>query len=149
MNAERVSDMLAIMERARNLDMTWFQQVHREGHRYYASVANGDAVHSIEELHECGSFACFAGYLALSPMFKAAGGTMLKSGAPCWADPERAREESHQVVASYLDISPLLARAMIYGGTYEGTPVYHDYLNTVRASDVADVLRRILSGELQ
>lgn len=69
MNLERLNQAIAIMERAGRVDMTDWQ--------------SGEIVETESEIHSCGTAACFAGWVAVSPEFKAAGGvTHPVSGAP-------------------------------------------------------------------
>lgn len=55
MNKERIQYAISIMEQAENLDMNSYQSAFNH-------------VATIKELHTCGNTACFAGYLALSPL---------------------------------------------------------------------------------
>lgn len=65
MNLERLNYAIEIMRQAHNLDMTSWQ--------------DGEVAGSIEELHDCGNTACFAGYLAISPEWD---GEVTQSGQP-------------------------------------------------------------------
>lgn len=69
MNLERLQQAINIMERAGKVDMTDWQ--------------SGEIVETESEIHSCGTAACFAGWVAVSPEFKEAGGvTHPVSGAP-------------------------------------------------------------------
>lgn len=69
MNIERLNQAINIMKRAGKVDMTDWQ--------------SGEIVETESEIHSCGTAACFAGWVAVSPEFKEAGGvTHPVSGAP-------------------------------------------------------------------
>ena len=57
-----------------------------------------------EELHTCGTTACIAGYLAVSPEFKKAGGKVSRIGAPIFDGVDQYR-----AIESYLECSMELA----------------------------------------
>lgn len=74
MNTERIKYAISVMEQAQNLNMSGWQN----------SVDIGsDYATSMEELHACGNTACFAGYIAVSPLFQSVGGSVGQgSGTP-------------------------------------------------------------------
>lgn len=47
-----------------------------------------DIQHTFEEFITCGTSACFGGYLAMDPVFRACGGEMLPSGCPKFLNDE-------------------------------------------------------------
>lgn len=103
MNKERIQYAISIMEQAKNLKMTYWQ-----GEEGFSST--------IEELHTCGNTACFAGYLALSPLFQADGGGMDTDGEPVFEG-----GYGHEAIHSYFEMDerfiPLIY-AIVYGEAY-------------------------------
>lgn len=71
MNIERLNQAISIMKRAGAVDMTNWQE------ETFIRCATTEA-----NLHTCGNTACFAGWVAVSPEFKAAGGRVGTSGCP-------------------------------------------------------------------
>lgn len=68
-NSERLEQAIAVMKRAGEVNMNFWQR--------------GVVSETEDDLHTCGNSACFAGWLAVSPEFREAGGTHLSnSGAP-------------------------------------------------------------------
>lgn len=68
-NLERLEQAIAIMRRAGIVKMSDWQ--------------SGEPLKTESEIHTCGTAACFAGWIAVSPEFKAAGGKVRPvSGAP-------------------------------------------------------------------
>lgn len=69
-----------VMEAAKNLNMIYWQT-----NKYDTDVkVNVNCSPSIGELHKCGNTACFAGYLAISPLWKMLKGTTCINGEPKW-----------------------------------------------------------------
>lgn len=68
MNLERLDQAIAVMKRAGKVIMSDWQ--------------TGEIRGTEAELHECGTAACFAGWLAVSPEFQAAGGDVGFGGNP-------------------------------------------------------------------
>lgn len=135
MNKQRVEQAIDMMRNAKNLDMSdW--QIHAAGTKRN--------VNSIEELHSCGNTACFAGYLAISPEFHAAGGSCGLNGTPV-IDNGLAADDA---VARYLDISPSLAHAIVYGHRYHDIALYPVAFNDVKPEHVIAVLECVLTGQL-
>ena len=72
-NKERLEQAIAVMQRAGKVSMgTW-----QGGNTLECATDE-------EGLHQCGSTACFAGWVAVSPEFQAAGGRVGTSGWPCF-----------------------------------------------------------------
>lgn len=74
MNIENVNKAISVMERVKargdKVDMSDWQN---------SEFGFGD---SEQDLHTCGTAACFAGWLAVSPEWAADGGSVTLSGAP-------------------------------------------------------------------
>lgn len=66
MNKENINKAIAVMKRAKNLQMTAWQNSY-------------EIAQTEDELHTCGNTACFAGYIAISPEFP---GTCNEFGVP-------------------------------------------------------------------
>lgn len=68
-NLERLEQAIAVMKRAGEVNMNFWQR--------------GGVSETEDDLHSCGNSACFAGWLAVSPEFREAGGGLHRSsGAP-------------------------------------------------------------------
>lgn len=75
MNEKNVQKAIDIMKRAAEhdcIDMTSYQSANEES----------NLVRYEDELHACGNKACFAGYIAVSPEFRADGGCTSFAGSP-------------------------------------------------------------------
>lgn len=80
MNLENLNKAIAVMERVRDRGDA-FNLRNWQG-RYAKDWSNFDPVRTEEELHTCGTPACFAGWLAVSPEWAASGGTIGTVGEP-------------------------------------------------------------------
>lgn len=153
MHIERIKAAIKMMESARSLNM-----------RIYQGGDSTNFATTIEELHECGNTACFAGYLAISPEFQAAGGRMrADSGTPVFPnpDPEDTRFlYNAEAVAAYLEIPESIADALVFGNDADDEdgldedPGVIVYPRDVKFKDlkpehVVTALTRILNRELQ
>lgn len=128
MNKRNVLKAIAIMKRAKNLEMLAFQ-----------SRAHGRGfVGTEEELHMCGNTACFAGYIAISKEFKEDGGEC-RDGSPFFNG-----ELEEEAIRQWLDISIDLASGLVYGEVYSPIP-----FSEVKPKHVIEKLELILSGELK
>ncbi len=131
-NEKNVQDAINIMERAQKFSM-----------HYWQVVAYGSACETEAELNECGMAACFGGYIAVSPEFKAAGGTVSEvDGAPMLG-----RESGYFAIAEYLGVDFDLAARLTACNT-DGFPFYNKSLRKVTNQDVIEKLKLILNGEL-
>ena len=132
-NLKRVRQCIRMMQNAKNLNMLAWQR---------APGANRDSneAKDTRTLHKCGNTACFAGYLAISPAFKAVGGRQTRGGSP-----ELGYAHGPSAVAEYLGISESLALDLVYCGR-EFYPVS---VKEVKPEHVIAKLKLILSGELQ
>lgn len=133
MNKQRIQQCIEMMRDARSLDMGMFQ---------YETFALAE---SIDELHSCGNTACFAGYLALSEPFKAAGGQSFHGEPVILHKGEKLSAED--AVAYYLDIDRELAEAIVYGDSDEYDELYPVRFKEVKPKHVIGVLQGILDGE--
>lgn len=103
MNKERIEDAIDIMSSLpdRRLNMQLWQQTEPQ------------VVISQEEGNECGTICCFAGHVALSPMFQEFGGSVDFDGSPKIRRGRGRGEErgksSELAIASYFDIPYKLA----------------------------------------
>lgn len=102
MNKERIKYAISIMEQAQNLNMGTWQDYD----------LNTPAT-TMEELHTCGNTACFAGYIALSPLFKAEGGVVDSCGEPIMGE-----EYGEEAILKFFEMDekyiPLMW-AIVYG----------------------------------
>lgn len=112
-NKERVQLAINVMERAGKVDMDAWQSdilYHR-----------AEAKTTEEEIHACGSAACFAGWLAVSSEFHSNGGTSCpKNGAPMFNGYRAA-----SAVVAWMEATDLhdeLIRLLILGGVDSVTP---------------------------
>lgn len=69
MRLDRLEQAIAVMKRAGKVDMRAWQDF----------AMRQDIRHTEKELHACGNTACFAGWLAVSPEFQAAGGGLVEN----------------------------------------------------------------------
>lgn len=108
-NKVNVQKAIDIMERVPDgrLDMSTFQS-----NSLILSQTEAD-------LHACGNTACFAGYIAVSPEFKADGGDIAGCGAPVLPN----CDDSVSTIAKWLGVSYDIADALVYDNT-EGVPKY-------------------------
>ena len=132
MNRERIQSAIAMMKRviAPYFDMTHWQI---EPHGHIIQIAQTES-----ELHACGSTACFAGHLALSPEFQKAGGSVSKIGAPVFNGVLYA-----EAVAEYFGIPYELARGL----TLPGRDFYPVRFEDVKPEHVIEKLEMILDRE--
>jgi len=85
-----------VVDNNRNFDMTAWQDI--EDHPTWAHKTEKD-------LHTCGSAACFGGYLALSPEWKRAGGSVDMEGTPVYE--EKVQQEA---VQAFLGLSQYVSQ---------------------------------------
>lgn len=142
MNVANVKKAIAIMERAKehnSVDMRDWQS---------GSLISG-RVTSEKEFHACGNKACFAGHIAISPEFQAAGGLCTMIGTPSFR-----HYYGSGAVDEWLGISVELAHSLVFGDTEDtdegvGFSTFYNRLwKNVTADDVLAKLHLILAGEL-
>ena len=143
-NKKNVQDAINIMERAGKVDMGKWQQTH------FSSPDETGPVGSESELHEYGMTACFGGWLAVSPEFKAVGGSAGDRGEPALEVPGLGRVSGHMAVSEYLGVSFSLARKLTVLTEIDlGGSFYGKLDSEVTNQDVIEKLKLILSGELK
>ena len=129
MNKERVQQCIEMMKKAKNLNMCYFQQGER--------IAK-----STRQLHACGNTACFAGYLAIAPFFRAAGGSQLpESGMPYFNN-----RSGGCALAEFLDISSDLADNLVFDSD---NFYYPTNFADLKPEHVIAKLELILEGKLK
>ena len=149
MNEDNVRKAIAVMQRALGrVSMMEFQTVHKQ-FKYAEFIAKTEA-----ELHTCGSKACFAGHLGISPEWIADGGGIDDCGVP-----ENDNHYGASSIAQWLGVEYNTASALIMGrrsAYHERTQrladehcrFYGKRWGDVDADDVIAKLKMILSGEL-
>lgn len=138
MNIERLKYFEKVMRKFDSCDMASYQE-----------PKSGKLVKSPEELHLCGNTACFAGRVAIDPLFISAGGRVSSIGAPVFND----KYES-DAVALFFKLPSELAGKLVYGdreglGYGEHSNFYGKLWKEVTGPDVADKLQAIINGEIE
>jgi len=133
MNIEHVNIALTVMRRVRD-----------EGYRFdmksYQECVRGAAVKTSEaDLCDCGSAACFAGWLAVSPEFQAIGGGVDNTGIPTYKDEDDAIESGADVIGRFFDIDHWDADNLIY-------PDHYALNRGIKPQDVIDKLEALLEA---
>jgi hypothetical protein len=124
MNLDNVNKAIAVMERVRargdNFDLRSWQDARSE----YLVQTNEEA------LHTCGTSACFAGWLAVSPEFQADGGEVGPGGRPLLRE-----YRSSRAVMAWLEIDRGMALDLcgcgddrVYGKTDSRSVTVYDVL---------------------
>lgn len=134
MNRERIEAAIELMKQATNLQMECWQ-------------SSDTTSHSIEQLHDCGNTACFAGYLSISPEWQKLGGSV-----DIYSTPIYKGHMGLYAIAEYLEISEALARSLVHGDldSYTGwSPFYNVEWRKVEPHHIIAKLELILNGELQ
>jgi hypothetical protein len=150
MNPVNVEKAIAIVRRAKNFDMTNYQ---------IKINPIGGAKTTEEAMHACGNRACFAGYVAISPEWKADGGEVNSwSGTPMILDQNDERVSGSTAIAYWLGISDGLSDSLVHGNTSADHPLstaegryslfYEKMFRDVEQQDVINKLELILKGEL-
>jgi len=133
MNIKNVKASIAILRRAKKFDMEFWQK--------------GNSLCEDEEsLHSCGMAACFGGYVAISPEFKASGGSFCPFGTPIIRDGRGIENYGSASIAYWLDITNGdSADLCCIGGEY--TDFYAKDVCDVTKEDVIEKLELMLKGE--
>lgn len=128
MNLNNVKKAIAIMERVKErddlLDLCVWQ--------HPKAIQETE-----EELHECGTSACLAGWIAVSPEFQADGGSVGADGGPILGT-----YEDHYAVARWLGI-PNESDSLELCGMFNARAVYGVDEEEVTVDDVLRVLYRL------
>lgn len=140
MNIANIDKAIAIMRRAGRVKMDAYQDF--ESRDLYEPAFNTE-----EKLHACGSAACFAGWVAVSPEFQADGGTCDGyTGAPMldgFGGPN--------AIALWLDIDVKVASSLVVPNfsvqVYDGLPLGVSDWSSIGAAEVIKALERVKSGE--
>ena len=120
MNIENMKAAIAIMQRVIDrgdkVDMVNWQTT-KSG---YNTFSFEPIAKTEDELHACGNAACFAGYVAISPEWRAAGGFVLGSAAPSLAhnsqfNPHPWNLSNESGIAAWLDLPIAVARRLVRG----------------------------------
>tara|TARA_Y100001938_G_C8080980_1_gene429067 strand:- start:1863 stop:2312 length:450 start_codon:yes stop_codon:yes gene_type:complete len=137
MNLENVNIAIAVMERVKErgdkVDMSRWQKGHYlEGH-YTIKQAE-------EALHTCGTAACLAGWIAVSPEWKAQGHGITSYGAPYLVLPNGEEALEAYAIAVWLDIPPSEATRLT--AVIDASSLYGKDTG-IEAEDVLKVLYRL------
>jgi hypothetical protein len=128
MNIENIDKAINIMQRASTVNMLSFQTRSLESARIDRAV-----VFTEEDLHACGNSACFAGWIAVSPEWKEAGGECTVFGSPLFPDSEnvKARVNSSNAIAEWLGVNIRTADLFIFGDILAIPLATNDLLQSV------------------
>lgn len=162
MNPDNVKAAIAIMQRAKNLQMCEWQRDSKGmalGEYDEGSWKEGERspiATDIDTLHSCGNAACFAGYVAISEEFQRSGGSAKFNGEPWIPYPGRNNGTASGVyaIACWLDVSEKTARNLVYGQNKQGSPApgfstfYNKNFSEVTPADVISKLELLLEGRL-
>ena len=133
MNIENVNKAIAVMER-----------VKERGDKFdlcvWQSCNGAPAAEKEEELHTCGTAACFAGWVAVSPEFQKGGGGVEIDGSPSWKEGGELFGGS-QAIEKWLDTPMLEAQHLCGVGNSE--LVYVETREEVTVDQVLAALYRL------
>lgn len=131
MHTENILAAIAIMERAKaegnKLDMFNWQTTATGWNAY----SQDRAVATEQELHACGNKACFAGYVAISPEWRAIGGGVSSCGGAFLHkqteyNPDNFTIRHELAIAAWFDVPERLVTPMVRGQLVEKDRVYED-----------------------
>lgn len=137
MNIDNMNKAIAIMTRAGKINMDNWQ---------YGSVQKSE-----EDIHVCGTAACFAGWVGVSPEWAADGGILTNNGEPLFGT-RPGFPSAEKSLSEWLGLHTSLIEMLIYesaGTAYSdcGEPVYTIYNNIsfdkLQASNIVDTLVEI------
>ena len=136
MNRENIEYMKSVMEQAQaaSFHMKAFQ--HNTSGEY-------EFAETVDQLHQCGNTACFAGYLAISEKFKQDGGRT-RNGVPVYRS-----FDDYYAVAEWLGICNLLADKIVYGSYNFYDDLFDVPFDEVRPAHLIQVMDMILDGTLK
>ncbi len=118
----------------------WMLKIHEAGDAFYMQTwRDGNTrARTYSDLHKCGTPACFAGWLTVSPEFKKAGGTFNKfDGSPIFLG-----ERNGNAIRAYFDCDGWMAQSLVSG--YFSSKSSAD----IAAIDVAEKLLEIVKAEV-
>ena len=122
MNLQNLDHAIAIMKRAGKVDMNFWQ--------------SGNIKQTEESKHACGSAACFAGWVAISPEWESAGGFTSRSGTPRFNG-----SDGSDALGEWLDIPEILSDSFVNGDAYDignkfFSAFYNKFWDDVNKEDV-------------
>lgn len=152
MRKQNILTSIEIMKRAEaagSLDMTRWQSTPDNSYR-------GSPARTEQALHLCGNKACLAGHIAISPEFKADGGTIIRWGSPAYLSKDGLVVDQEQyAIGRWLGIDDDLAGLLIYsvGGQFDRDdrthPVYGTAWRDVQPKHVISALEELMKiGEV-
>ena len=137
MNIENVKKAIAIMKRAGEVNMEYWQ-TSKHGYDFKTTEA---------ELHECGTAACFAGWVAVSPEWKQSGGGVADGGIPEIKGLSGILAISEWLGINYIDVNYLICGNCIeIDGLKDDmySKYYNKLWSNVNANDVIEKLEELL-----
>lgn len=106
MNVHNMLSAIEVMQRADHFYIGWWQEQGIKG------IADTE-----DELHRCGTAACFAGWVGVTKEFRADGGTVCSvSGIPRITTPDGVVLDGAAAMAYWLDIPIMDADALCWTG---------------------------------
>ena len=146
MNIDNINTAISIMERAGKINMATFQETNAE--RDYS-------VYTTEkELHNCGTAACFAGWVAVSPEWHNFGGIVDEGGEPVIPG---FNNIGYSCIAKWLDIHDELAKFLMQLNTdmlhyclhtNNNGSEFHSYA-FYNVSDISEITKEHVISELE
>lgn len=133
MNKKNIQIAIDVMKRAGEVDMLLYQRTPGQFDK---------TVYSEEEAHECGTIACFAGWLSLSPEFKEQGGKISSTGYP-----DLNGRYGPSAIGDFLGVDRNTAIALCGAGL--GSPhseYYGKKITHITAQDVIEKLTELLTS---
>lgn len=134
MNRENIEYMKTVMEQATSFHMRAFQNI---------TTSADEFAETVDQLHQCGNTACFAGYLAISEKFKQDGGRA-RNGVPVYRS-----FDDYYAVAEWLGISNLLTEKIVYGCDNFYDDLFGVPFEKVTPAHLIQVMDMILDGTLK
>lgn len=137
MNVKNLRKSIEILKRSSDfLNMCYFQS--------YDGEHMENCVFSEKEAHECGTSACLAGWIALSPEWQKDGGRVAESGLPILGT-----LTAEEALAKWWGVEITLARDIIYPH-----PALFPSLRAnctwsgIQADEVIEVLEKVIDGRI-
>lgn len=152
MRKENILASIEIMKRAEaagSLDMTRWQSTPDNSYKGVPALTE-------QALHLCGNKACLAGHIAISPEFKADGGSPVRWGSPAYLSKDGLVVDTEQyAIGRWLGVDDDLAELLIYSvGGHIGRndhphPVYGTVWKDVQPRHVISALKELMKiGEV-